>query len=823
MTFLVKWGCQRVYTAKNPPMTEPGISGFNTFGDLLKYLRKRAQLTQRELAIAVGYSEAHVSRLEKNQRLPDLATTAALVIPALGLDDEPETAARLMQLAAGAHEIQPPANQSLTLAHARETIEISEISESIPSNLPLQLTSFIGRRAEISKITHLLSRENPARLVTLVGPGGIGKTRLTLQTVISLLPLYRDGIWFVDLTPISSPELVPQVIASIFGVTETLGQSIEENIVRYLHSKHALIVVDNCEHLIHSAAQLVEKILRSCVHIQVLATSRESLTIPGEVIFRIHPLLLPESPESMNQNVIKYDSVQLFIERAHNVQPSFVVTDSNLPVIARICRRLDGMPLAIELAAAGTDFLSLGQIEAHLDDRFHLLTRGQRTLPRHQTLRATIEWSYDLLDETERILFRRLSVFSGGWTLEAANIVFEEQEHDVLDLLAHLVHKSLVTAEMRVEAEARYTMLETIREYAREELDTAGEREQIRARQFDYFFTMAQQAEPRLFAEKSSIDWAEAEIDNLRAALTWALERDANGASSQERTGHALELMLHIWPLWLNRGYSIEGSEWLNRLLTVHTISSPARARALLLASDFAGMRGDTSGKATMIQESLTLARALGDKKRTAMALMEMGVVERDRNYSEAIQFFTESLGMFQEVNEDLWVCRTSFLLAETYLTNGNLVAAKPLWKQGLDLSRADHDKFHIAWGLEGLGNIERLEEHFESARELYTESLQLKVSVMDKMGITYAFGSFAQLAAAQKQFRRAAILWGAAEQLGETLNLLLIPSKENLYTSLISDTRAQLGEESFRAAWAEGRAMKMHEALEYVLTLSSD
>jgi predicted ATPase/transcriptional regulator with XRE-family HTH domain len=801
-------------------MTKPGISGFTTFGDLLKYLRKRAQLTQRELAIAVGYSEAHVSRLEKNQRLPDLATTAALIIPALDLDDEPEAAAHLMQLAAATHEVLLPANQSLALAHTRETIEVSESSESIPSNLPLQLTSFIGRRTEMDEITHLLSRDHPARLVTLVGPGGIGKTRLALQTTISLLHLYQDGAWFVDLAPISSPELIPQIIASIFGVTEMHGQSIEESFVLSLHSKQALILVDNCEHLIHAATENIQKILSSCAHIQILATSREPLTIPGEVILQIHPLSLPESLESPNQNMLRYDSVKLFIERSHNIQPSFAVTDSNLAVIARICRRLDGMPLAIELAAAAIDFLSIGQIETYLDDRFHLLTRGQRTLPRHQTLRATIEWSYGLLEEAEQILFRRLAVFAGGWTLEAANVVCVEKDHAVLDLLARLVHKSLVVAEMRVEAEARYTMLETIREYAREKLLAAGEREQMRAGHFDYFFLMAQQAEPKLFSEESSIDWAEVEIDNLRAALTWALERDPNGDSSEERTGRALELMLHLWPLWLNRGYSIEGNELLNKLLSMHTVASPARARALLLAGDFAGLGGDSIGKYALIQESLTLARELGDKKRTAMAMMEMGLVKRDQHYSEGIEFLTASLGMFEELNENPWVYRTSFLLAETYMTSGNLETAKPLWKHGLDLCRKEHDKFHIAWGLEGLGNLERLEGHFEQARQLYTESLPLKASVMDKMGIMYSLAAFAQLAAAQKQFKRAATLWGATERLGETMNLLLIASNMQLYTSLIADTHSLLGEESFQAAWAKGKAMKMHDAIEYALSL---
>jgi tetratricopeptide (TPR) repeat protein len=242
-----------------------------------------------------------------------------------------------------------------------------------------------------------------------------------------------------------------------------------------------------------------------------------------------------------------------------------------------------------------------------------------------------------------------------------------------------------------------------------------------------------------------------------------------------------------------------------------------------LVAGDLAGYRGDSLTKAKLTQESLAVAKQIGDKKRIASALMEMGLVERDHNYSKAIQFFTESLGMFRELNEDLWVYRTSFLLAETYLIKGNLEAARPLWKQGLDLARAGHDKFHMAWALEGLGNLERLEKHYEQAGQLYRESLNLKVSVMDKMGMTYSFAVFAQLAAAQQQFIRAAALWGAAERLGETLNFLLIPSEENTYTSLILETRTQLGPESFEAAWAEGKAMKMKAAIEYALKLSGD
>jgi non-specific serine/threonine protein kinase len=801
-------------------MTGPGISGFSTFGDLLKYLRKRAQLTQRELAIAVGYSEAHLSRLEKNQRLPDLATTAALIVPALGLENEPEAGARLMQLAASARGNQLQAGENLTISRVQETTEISESAESIPSNLPIQLTSFIGRHAELAEITALLSRRKPARLVTLTGPGGIGKTRLALQTAIGLSHHYPDGIWFIDLAPLSSPELVLKTVATALHATETGAQSVEETLVAYLRSKQILILLDNCEHLLHPAAQLAEKILRSCMRVHILATSREVLNVPGEVNFRVPPLSLPESQDSAIQTMMGHEAIQLFIERARNIQPSLLVTESNAIAIARICKQLDGMPLAIELAAARTSLLSLSQIEARLKDRLQLLTGGSITLPRHQTLRATIEWSHDLLGEQEKILFRRLSAFAGGWTLESANFVCATGLNDVLDLLSQLVNKSLVVVERQPDSEVRYTMLETLREYAREQLRVAGEIDGLQARHFDYFSMMVQQGEERLFAAQSAIDWAEAEIDNLRAALTWTLERDPDGAFSEDRTGRGLDLLLHIWPLWLNRGYSFEGDDWLNQLLSVHTAGTPARARALLLAGDLAGSRGDYSRQTTLIQEALALAQKLGDRKRIAWSLMEMGLIERNRRSPEAIEFLTESLAMFEDLHENLWICRVSFLLAETHTMDGDLEAAKPLLQHGLDLCRAENDKFHIAWGLEGLGNLERVQEHFQEAGRLYVESMKLKVEVMDKMGITYSLEAFAQLAAAQKQLKRAAILWGAAERLGQSINFSVTLSRSPLYTSSIPETRRQLGDEIFQAAWAEGGALRMHDAIDYALSL---
>jgi non-specific serine/threonine protein kinase len=541
--------------------------------------------------------------------------------------------------------------------------------------------------------------------------------------------------------------------------------------------------------------------------------------VAGEVNVRVPPLSLPSGEETAEEDAKKHEAVQLFVERARNFESSFTLTKPNTPVIARICRQLDGMPLAIELAAARIQILSLSQIESRLGDRLHLLTGGQTTLPRQQTLRATLAWSHDMLSDPEKTLFRRLSVFAGGWTLDAATSVCAEPGHDALDPLAQLVNRSLVVVERQPDAEVRYTMLETIREFAREQLQASHEMGSMRARHFDYFLGIAQQAEERLFAAESSVDWAETEIDNLRAALTWALEKAADGNPSKERAGRALELMLHIWPLWLSRGYSIEGNDWLNRLLAVPTPATWARARALLLTGDLEGFKGDMEKKALLIQQALELAQQIGDRKVIGMALMEMGMVKRDRRDPEAVRWFSEGLALFRELNESLWECRTCFLLAETYTMYGNLEAAKPLLARGLELGRAADDKWQIAWGLEGLGNVQRLEGDFEQAWQSHAESLALKVRVMDKLGIAYCLAAFAKLATAESQLRRAAILWGAAQQLAQTMNMILTPTGEGPDPAAFRELQARLGPQAWDAAWNQGWSMNLQEAVEYALT----
>jgi len=784
---------------------------FQTFGDMLKYLRRRARLTQRELSIAVNYSEAQISRLERNLRPPDLSALTALFIPALFIENEPELVSRLMELAAHARSEIFPNESSVTITQSTQKKIVEDVrivEKDVHNNLPLQLTSFIGREREITEIKNLLdTNRSNSRLITLTGSGGCGKTRLALETVGQLGEIYRDGIWLIELASILKPSHVHQKFISSLGIPDPSEEIPTKMLTKFLHAKHLLLIVDNCEHVREKTAVLLQDILLACPHVQILATSREILNIPGEVRFNVPPLTIAKDVDS--------ESVRLFIERAKSTLPIFELTENTASQVIQICRRLEGIPLAIELAAAQVAVLTIQQIASMLDSSFQLLAGGSAILERHRAMEATIAWSYDLLSEAERAFLRRVSVFSGGWTFEAAESVASDQTlipvEGILELLSQLVSKSLIIVKWDSGSEARYDMLQTVLEFVRKKSLSTGELENLRERHFQYFCLTAQQREQELISGRRTIDWAEAEINNLRAVISWALSVKNDTSPSSEYTGKAMELMSHVHLLWIARGYFSEGKEWLAQLLAVHTAPTPFRARALILASVFARIDGDQARQFAFIQQSLALSRKLEDRKHIAWSLCWMGWAERDRhNYEESIQYLKQSLEMLKELKENIWIPYATYFLAESCVLNDNLKAAKSYWKQGIDFCRKEDFTWQIGWGKEGLGTVERLAGNYEQAKKYYFDSLNIRGTLKDIAGISSLFENFALLAADQKQFKRAVKLGGAAEKLRQRLGHPGEP------TSSVSAVRSRLGEECFQTIWDEGRGMSIEQAIEF-------
>ncbi|HMN62531.1 MAG TPA: AAA family ATPase, partial [Anaerolinea sp.] len=520
-----------------------------------------------------------------------------------------------------------------------------------PNNLPAQLTSFIGREKEIAGLQERI-QERPAGLVTLTGSGGTGKTRLALRAAEQLLKRYPQGIWLVELAPVSDPELITRAVAESLGVREDAQRSLLQVLIDYMRDRHMLLILDNCEHVVGAAADLASALLHACPRLHILATSREILGVQGEVPFRC---------PSLGQT----EAQRLFVERAQTISPGFSLTEANNEVIDRICRRLDGIPLAIELAAARTRMLSVDQIAGRLDQAFRLLTGGSRSvLPRHQTLKALIDWSYNLLSAEERVLLLRLSVFAGGWTLEAAEQVCSEGEEtgrqlaaglspeQILDLLGQLIDKSLIQIEQDAAEEPRYRMLETVRQYARERLVESGGAEDQHERHLDYFLALAQQAEPNLRTRGARrwLDGLDREMDNLRQGLEWSIY------GSVEK-GLLLAAAL-LW-FWHTRNHRAEGVEWLNRLLAAEEARSEersrekagwiARGRGLNVLSELSGrfVHAIRHGQVELGSESRDIFERLGDAFLRDRALSLFSMAGTREEYLACRQLFQEVGDLF--------------------------------------------------------------------------------------------------------------------------------------------------------------------------------
>ncbi|HBY97938.1 MAG: tetratricopeptide repeat protein [Ardenticatenaceae bacterium] len=605
------------------------------------------------------------------------------------------------------------------------------------NNLPLQLTTFIGREREMAEVKHLLAT---TRLVTLTGAGGCGKTRLALEVAAGVVEEFASGVWWVELAALADPALVPQAVASALGLHEQPGRARAEMLTSHLRSRHLLVVLDNCEHLIEACAHLASTLLGACPNLRILATSRQPLNIPGETTWLVPSLSVPESQRPMSARgdpvsaLMWYEGARLFVERATAVLPTFTLTNRNAPAVAQVCRQLDGIPLAIELAAARVKVLPVEQIASRLDKCLLLLTDGRRmALPRHQTLRAAIDWSYNLLSEKEQTLFRRLSVFAGGFALEMTEAVCAGDaghdaisSHEVLDLLSRLVDKSLVVMQER-DGEARFRLLEIVRQYAVEKLVESGEAEGLRARHVDFFLRLAEEAEPELTgAEQVTwLDRLELEHDNFRAAL--------GGCD----VAAGLRLAAALSSFWFFRGYWNEGRRWLGRVLErSESMRVSARAKALIGAERLARLQGDYRLAHSLCQESLALYREVGDRRGIASALYHFGMNVRRDDPAQARALFEESLAIWQELGDMAGVSSALIDLGRLAWTEGDGTTARALFEQALTIRRKLGDPWGIAYGLYLFGYLTFDQGRYAEARSLFEEGLALRRTLGDRQGI---------------------------------------------------------------------------------------
>jgi predicted ATPase/class 3 adenylate cyclase len=762
-----------------------------------------------------------------------------------------------------------------------------------PNNLPVQLTSFVGRERELEELPPLLLAR---RLLTLTGPGGTGKTRLALRLAVDVVEAFADGVWLVELAPLADPSLVPHTVAGALGVREQPGSSILDVLVDALRPKSLLLVLDNCEHLIAACAQLAEQLLRAAPNLHILASGREALGIAGETVYRTPSLPLPSLPSLPDPDqpaqprqprrphdldaLARNDCVRLFVERAAATHPAFHLTTTNTPVIAEIGRRLDGIPLAIELAAARARVLPPEQIAARLDDRFRLLTGGSRTaLPRHQTLLALIEWSHELLSEPERVLLRRLSVFAGGWSLGAAQAVCgEELGADVLDTLAHLVDKSLIDVEDAADAtEGRYRLLETIRQYAHAKLVAAAEVEPVSDRHLEYCIRIAEEAAPYLrgVEQLAWVQRLEREHDNLRTAMAWALETDQGD--------RALQLAGALAYLWELRGYWSEGHRWLNDALA---LAERERAESAAAADPHAApLRAQVEWRARALygaarlrfavlfepaishaigEESLRLWRALGDTWWMAVVLEHVGfmsstygdVVSARATLEEGVELARQvedrwplarclvRLGSFMPLTEpasaraireeavavsrsvgDRFVLSQGlFGLAVDHLLEGNIAAAEPAAAEALEAARAIGSVQHVFLSLIVLVSIACEQGDLIKARDYGRQVLASARALGSPMWLMLVLFSFGLIASFGDQHLRGVRLLAAAETLLRNRGIDIrtegmrdvMVMKEGVDDAL-TRARAQFDAAAVEAAWAEGRQLTVEQALALV------
>ena len=832
-------------------------AGRPNFGALLRQFRLDAGMTQLELAERAKLSVEAISTLERGARTRPYRETVVLLGRALRLSPEREA------LLVGAMGVpRPPRRRSEALDASLLRLVRPDTQVMLKHNLPQQLTSFVGRQSAVDEIVTLVRED---RLVTIVGAGGVGKTRAALETSRELLVGCPDGVWLVDLAPVADQTLVASAVLTALQLPSTTAPALDV-VVAYLKTRRLLLILDNCEHLVGGTREIVAGIMQACPHVRLLATSREALGVPGERMYRLPSLAVPPDSCRSAREVLPYDAVMLFVDRARAVSPSFAVQDDNAPAVAEICRRLDGIPLAIELAAARVKVLAPPQIAEHLDQRFRLLTGGDpRALPRHQTMTALIDWSYDSLTPREQRFFEALSVFAGGCRLDAATAVCAaegEDDLDVVDLVTSLVAKSLLVAEL-INNQQRYSLLESTRQYARDKLIKRGEYQQIARRHAQFFLDLAQQFEHGWHAtpDREWLPGVQAELENWRAALEWSLREKRDIHLGQRFAG-----LPHV--MWQSFT-SVEARHWVRAALDLIDISTPNDLIARLEHANSEGAArfveyklslsaaeraleryralNDSLGVAQMqhlaaqslvilgkpreaepsLQEALALARSLGNRRLTAMVLRRLGDARSlSGNFAEARAFLTEAIGLAKACGAELLAALATASLSSNEYDAGDTELALQFMVDVLatyrilNCSAARVDLVSsglssIAMYLVVLGRYDEAQLHAFEARDL-ARSIRFEAGV----AFSLRFLVVADILRSKGQ-RTLAGYVNIAELCGyidHCFSVLGIPNEYGLaneYADILTILRSAIGSEKLALAMAAGATMTEDEAIE--------
>ena len=693
--------------------------------------------------------------------------------------------------------------------------------EVLPNNLPAQVTTFVGRAREMAEAKRLLGT---TRLLTLTGPGGTGKTRLSLQVAAEVLDQFPHGVWLVELATVSDATLVPETIANAVEIREERDRSSLDTLIGALRARQLLLVLDNCEHLIAACAQTAATLLRRCAEVKILATSREALNIEGETIQAVPPLAVAEfgRPEAAPEldHLAELEAVQLFGERAAAVRPGFAVTAENAPLVARICWRLDGIPLAIELAAARLKVLSLEQILDRVDDRFHLLSGGSRAaLPRQQTLGALIDWSYDLLSEPERILLRRLTVFVVGRTLDMAEAVCAGdglEKEEVFDLLTALVEKSLLMVEPGANGESRYTMLESVWDYGDEKLAQHQETARYRRKHLDFFVRLAEAAEPVLFGaeQKAWLEKLSLEHYNLNMALRFSLE-------SSETIEPGLRLAGALIRYWEVRNYLTEGFEQFQTLLARadDTVAPAVRAKAALGAGRLSWCQDRDADALRYYREAQSLYQSLGLEEQVGVIEAHIGFTERNEgNHQAARAHFDIARTIGEKLRSERVLAMAASGLGSLAADEGDLVTAREAKERSLVAFRSLGDQWVVALVTGSLGKVCFATGDFAAARTFVREALRLGRDLGNKWAVPYALEGLADICAEENQAQKAVRLYGAASAQREALALAFSPTERTSYQKALGRLQELVPDETFDDEWKKGRSLGIQAAIELAL-----